>query len=131
MRNGHRRIFLATLAAFGMLAAPIGNAGASVQITGTVGANGKYLVTGMPVTGTTPAVFKLTFENLTSGTNLSLCAGTDADFQSGTCAMQLNGSGGPGFKFLTIVDMSTLSGKIIFVKRNVGTLASRFNLTVE
>ncbi len=129
--KSNRRIFIASLVALGMLAATIGAAHAAVVITGTVGASGKYLVTGMPVTGTTPAVLKLAFENLTGGTNLSLCAGSVADFNSGTCAMDLSSSGGPGFRFLTIIDMSTLSGKILFIKRGVGNQSSKFSLTVE
>jgi hypothetical protein len=60
-------------------------------------AAGKYLVTGAPVTTTTAAVLKLSFENTTPGTNLELCAGTGADFAAGTCPTRLSDSGGPGF----------------------------------
>jgi hypothetical protein len=125
------RILTITVAVLGLLGTGIENGRAAVLITGTIGGSGKYLVTGMAVTSTTPAVFKLAFENLTAGTNLVLCAGTLADFDSGVCAIRLVGSGGPGFKFLTIVDMSILSGKILFVQRAVGTLPSKFTLTVE
>jgi len=45
--------------------------------------------------------------------------------------MQLSDSGGPGFRFLTIVDTQKLSGKIIFVRREVGSANSQFTLTVE
>src|SRR5207248_2380391 len=38
-------------------------------ITGTVGTDGKYLVTGMPVDTATHTVLKLAFENNTAGTN--------------------------------------------------------------
>jgi hypothetical protein len=38
------------------------------NITGTVGSNGKYLVTGMPVDTESHAVLKIAFENNTSGT---------------------------------------------------------------
>jgi hypothetical protein len=58
-------------------------------------------------------------------------AGTDADFESGTGGTELSGSGGPGFQFLTITDTHTLSGKIIFVRREVGTADSQFSLMVE
>ena len=128
MRNGIGK--LAALALLGLFAtsAP-GNA--AVQITGTVGTSGKYLVTGMPVSGPASGVVKLVFGNLTSGTNLQLCAGTAADFGSGTCALDLSSSGGPGFNFLTIVDLAQLNGKVLFVKRAVGTATARFSLTVE
>jgi hypothetical protein len=116
---------------FGLIAVPTGNALASTTITGTVGASGKYLVTGAPVTTTTVTVLKLSFENQTPGTNLELCAGTAADFASGTCSIRLSDSGGPGFVFLTITDTSQLSGKIIFVQRAVGFASSNFALTVE
>jgi len=122
---------LGLLVGFGVLTVSTGNALASTTITGTVGASGKYLVTGTPVTATTSTVLKLSFENKTSGTNLELCAGTPADFASGTCSIRLSDSGGPGFVFLTITDTSQLSGKIIFVLRAVGFAPSTFALTVE
>jgi hypothetical protein len=43
-------------------------------------------------------------ENKTSGTNLGLYAGTDAEFASGSGGLQLSDSGSPGFQFLTIVE---------------------------
>jgi hypothetical protein len=85
----------------------------------------------MPVSGPATAVIKIVFENLTSGANLELCAGSTADFGSGTCALALSSSGSPGFSFLTIVDLAQLNGKVLFVKRAVGTAASKFSLTVE
>jgi hypothetical protein len=100
-------------------------------LTGTVGSDGKYLVSGMPVTTATHAVLKLAFENNTPGTNLSLCAGSDADFAAGTAGITLSDSGGPGFKFLTIIDTRALSGKIIYVLRAVGTADAQFTLTVD
>src|SRR5215471_21341000 len=116
---------------FSFFAVATGNALASTTITGTLGASGKYLVTGAQVTTTTAAVLKLSFENKTPGTNLELCAGTAADFAAGTCSIRLSDSGGPGFVFLTITDTSQLSGKIIFVLRVVGLATATFNLTVE
>jgi len=118
------------LAALAILAVAA-TAEASVVITGTVGANGKYLVSGAPLTVPSSAVVKSTFQNLTSGTNLSLCAGSTGDFQSGSCATELASSGGPGFTFLSIVDGASLNGKVLFVKRNVGTTAAKFQVTVE
>jgi hypothetical protein len=118
------------LVGFGLLAVT-GNAFAYIIVTGTVGPSGKYLVTGMPVTTTTATVLKLSFENKTSGTNLELCAGTAADFASGTCSTRLSDSGGPGFAFLTITDTAQLSGKLMFVLRAVGIASSEFALTVE
>ena len=102
-----------------------------ITINGTVGSSGKYLVTGMPVDTKTHAVLKIAFENLTSGTNLGLFAGTDADFAAGSGGLQLSDSGGPGFQFLTIVDTHKLAGKIIHVLREVGTADSLFKLTVD
>jgi hypothetical protein len=61
-----------------------------ITITGTVGSSGKYLVTGLPVDTTANAVLKMAFENNTSGTNLALFAGTNANFKSGSGGMQLS-----------------------------------------
>jgi hypothetical protein len=102
-----------------------------LTLTGTVGPDGKYLVTGMPVSTTHHAVLKLTFENNTLGTNLALAAGSDADFAAGTAGIRLSDSGGPGFKFLTIIDTEALSGQIIYVLREVGTADAQFTLTVD
>jgi hypothetical protein len=102
-----------------------------ITITGSVGSSGKYLVTGLPVDTTANAVLKMAFENNTSGTNLALFAGTVAEFESGSGGMQLSDSGGPGFQFLTIIDTQQLSGKIIFVRREVGSANSQFTLTVD
>jgi hypothetical protein len=97
-----------------------------ITITGTVGSSGKYLVTGLPVDTTANAVLKIAFENNTSGTNLVLFAGTGAEFESGSGGMQLSDSAGPAFEFLTIIDTQQLSGKIIFVRREVGSANSQF-----
>jgi hypothetical protein len=102
-----------------------------ITVTGIVGSSGKYLVTGASVDVQIHSVLKIAFENKTSGTNLGLFVGTDADFASGTGGTQLSGSGGPGFQFLTITDTHKLSGKIMFVRREVGTADSQFSLTVE
>jgi len=102
-----------------------------INLTGTVGGSGKYLVSGMPVDTKTHTVLKIVFENKTAGTNLALFAGTDAEFAAGTSGLRLSDSGGPGFQFLTIIDSHKLSGKIIYVLREVGTADSQFSLTVE
>jgi hypothetical protein len=102
-----------------------------IAITGTVGSSGKYLVTGLPVDTKEHTVLKFTFENNTSGTNLGLFAGTDAEFASGSGGLQLSDSGGPGFIFLTIIDTHKLSGKILFVRREIGTADSAFTLTID
>ena len=102
-----------------------------VTITGSVGASGKYLVTGMPVDTSIHTVLKITFENNTAGTNLSFCAGTDANFAAGVAGLRLSDSGGPGFRFLTIIDTHKLTGKVLYVLREVGTAASQFTLNVE
>ena len=102
-----------------------------ITLTGTVGSNGKYLVTGIPVDTTANAVLKIAFENNTAGTNLALFAGTVANFETGTGGMQLSDSGGPGFRFLTIIDTQQLSSKIIFVRREVGAANAQFTLMIE
>ena len=130
MRNESRKLLVLGVA-LGSLGLAPERAHAAVQVTDTVGTSGKFLVTGMPVSSPASAVIKIVFGNLTSGTNLQLCAGSDADFGSGTCTLPLSSSGGPGFNFLTIVDLAQLNGKVLFVKRAVGTAASKFFLTVE
>lgn len=113
-----------------LLIAPVEQARAAVTIGGTVG--DKYLVTGIPVTtGNASAVFKISFENQTAGTNLALCAGSAADFAAKQCPLRLSDSGGPGFVFLTIIDSSQLAGKVIYVLRMVGSGNSKFSLTIE
>jgi hypothetical protein len=102
-----------------------------ITITGTVGSSGKYLVTGIPIDTEAHTVLKIVFENRTSGTNLALFAGTDADFASGSGGVQLSDSGGPGFQFLTIIGTHKLSGKVIFVRREVGTADSQFALSID
>ena len=101
-----------------------------ITITGTVGSSGKYLVSGIPVDASAPAVLKFSFENNTSGTNLSLFAGTTAQF-TGTGGTLLSDSGGPGFIFLTIIEAKKLNGNVIFVRRSVGTADSKFTLVVD
>jgi hypothetical protein len=102
-----------------------------ITITGTVGATGKYLVTGTAVTTTAHTVLKIAFENNTPGTNLALIAGTPAQFTSGTGGTQLSDSGGPGFQFLSIVDTQSLAGLVLFVRREVGTANAQFVLTID
>jgi hypothetical protein len=131
LRRALGRRWLSMVIVPALLAAFTGNAFAATTITGTVGATGKFLVTGAPVTTTTAAVLKISFGNDTGGTNLALCAGTIADFVSNHCALQLSDSGGPGFTFLTIVDTPALAGKVIFVLREVGVATSTFTLTIE
>ena len=126
-----QRLLSKMLGATALMVASMGSAFASTTITGTVETAGKYLVTGAPVTTTTATVLKLSFENITPGTNLELCAGTSADFIAGTCPTRLSDSGGPGFVFLTILDTPAISGKIIYVVRVVGTASATFRLTIE
>jgi hypothetical protein len=102
-----------------------------IQITGTVGSNGKYLVSGVPVSTQANAVLKIAFENETAGTNLALFAGTPAQFNSGTGGTQLSDSGGPGFRFLTITDAHALEGMVLFVRRAVGSANAQFTLFIE
>jgi hypothetical protein len=104
---------------------------AMIQLTGTVGSSGKYLLSGMPVNTQANAVLKIAFANNTAGTNLGLFAGTNAEFTTGTGGTQLSDSGGPGFQFLTITDAHALEGQVIFVRRLVGSADSQFTLNVE
>lgn len=125
------RLMLRMLGAATLVATCAGSAAASTTITGTVEAAGKYLVSGAPVTATTAAVLKISFENNTPGTNLELCAGAGTDFAAGTCPMRLSDSGGPGFLFLTIVDTPAIAGKFLYVLRVVGIAPAQFRLTIE
>ena len=132
LRSRNIRLLLGlAIVGFGLLAASTRNAFAATTVTGAVGSTGKYLVTGAPVTTTTVTMLKISFENKTPGTNLELCAGTAADFGSGTCSIRLSDSGGPGFIFLTITDTAQLSGKLIFARRAVGFATAEFALIVE
>ena|SRR5215831_4499629 len=128
----NRRLFATAVCAAALVCAIAVNAHA-LTITGTVGpgAGAKYLLTGSAVNVSTNAVFKISFETLTSGENLALCAGTVADFSAGKCATQLNDSGGPGFRFLTIVDAASLNGKQLFVIKEVGINPASFSFTIE
>ena len=129
---GHRIIrTFAGVAALGVLAVAASSAQAAITLTDTVGPSGKFLVTGAAVNATSPGRIKIVFGNLTAGVNLQLCAGTPADFTAGTCAVSLSSSGGPGFNFLTIVEAPALNGKVLFVKRAVGTANAGFSLTIE
>ena len=121
------RIALAALALLVSLTAV--QSAIALTINGTTGA--KYLVSGSPVNSTSFGVLKISFQNKTSGTNLSLCAGTAAEFSAGTCGTELASSGGPGFTFLAIQDSSKLNGKLLYVIRNVGSIDSAFTIVVE
>jgi hypothetical protein len=121
----------ATICAAVLIFASAGRAYA-LTITGTLSTGmDKYLLTGSVVNVSTNTVLKISFETLTAGDNLSLCAGTDADFTAGHCPTRLNISGGPGFTFLTIVDAASLNGKQLYVIRNVGINAASFRVTIE
>jgi hypothetical protein len=102
-----------------------------ITITGTVAPKGKYLITGANISSPAPGhLLKLTFETNTSGTNVSLLSGTLTDFENGT-GTQINGSGGPGFVFLSMLDSATLNGKIMYAKHEVGTVAAHFTLNID
>ena len=102
----------------------------ALTITGTVGGP-KYLLTGSAVNVTANIVLKISFETTSPGENLALCAGSIADFAAGHCATQLNDSGGPGFRFLTIVDAASLNGKHLYIIREVGSTPASFYFTIE
>ena len=125
----NRRSLAAMVCAAALMLAGARNAQA-LTITGTVG-GGKYLLTGIAINVTANAVLKISFETTTAGENLSLCAGSIADFAAGRCGIQLNDSGGPGFRFLAIVDAASLNGKQLYIIRNVGTNPATFSFTIE
>jgi hypothetical protein len=102
-----------------------------INITGTVGSSGKYLVSGIPTESHATIPLKIVFENRTAGTNLGLFAGTAADFESSSGGTELVDSGGPGFQFLSIIDAVQLKGKVLFVRREVGNVEAQFSLSIE
>jgi len=101
----------------------------ALSISGTVGQ--KYLLTGSAVNVSANAVLKISFETTSPGDNLALCAGSVADFAAGRCATPLNDSGGPGFRFLTIVDAASLNGKHLYILREAGSTPTSFFFTIE
>jgi hypothetical protein len=119
----------AVLACVAALALAGPSKGEALTITGNVGT--KYLLTGSAVNVTANAVLKISFETTSPGDNLALCAGSASDFAAGRCATQLNDSGGPGFRFLTIVDAASLNGKHLYIIREVGINPASFSFTIE
>jgi len=103
----------------------------AVTITGTVPANGKYVISAATLSITTHAVLKITFQTLTPGTNLSFCAGSDSQFNAKHCGMMLGISGGGGYTSLSIIDAANLNGMILYVIRDVGSADSKFTITIE
>jgi hypothetical protein len=132
-RSMLKRTALATAVCAAVLSLCGASKADALTINGTVGPgpSAKYLLTGSGVDVTTNAVFKMSFETTTPGENLALCAGSIADFVSGRCATQLNDSGGPGFRFLTIVDAASLNGKQLYVIKEVGINPASFSFTIE
>ena len=128
----NRKLFATSVFTAALMCGFVGKAHA-LTITGTVGPGpaAKYLLTGSAVNVTTNSVFKISFETITPGENLELCAGSIADFVAGKCATQLNDSGGPGFRFLTIVDAASLNGKHLFLVKAVGINPASFVFTIE
>lgn len=94
-------------------------------------ADPKYLITGMPEILASDAVLRILFETKTSGTNVALCAGTRDDAARGQCSMYVSGSGGPGYRFLTLVDAAALSGRVLYAVREVGDVPAQFALTID
>jgi hypothetical protein len=94
-------------------------------------ANPGYLISAMPEILAGDAVLRILFEARTSGTNVALCAGTMDDAARGKCSMPVSGSGGPGFRFLTLLEVAELSGKVLYVIREVGDLPAQFALTID
>ena len=132
-RSVLKRTALATAVCAAVLSLGSASKADPLTITGTVGPgpSAKYLLTGSAVDVSTNAIFKMSFETTTPGENLELCAGSGADFISGHCPQRLNDSGGPGFRFLTIVDAASLNGKILYVLKAVGNNAASFSFTID
>ena len=122
--------WLATTIAAGALLCSAATEARALTIVGTV-FDKKSLLTGSPVNTTAHALLKISFETTTEGNNLSLCAGSGTDFAAGVCRQQLNGSGGPGSTFLTIIDAAVLDGKILYVLQNAGDSPASFTVTIE
>jgi len=103
-----------------------------ITITGNVAPKGKYLLTGAPVDSAGAVIpLKMSFENMTAGTNLVLCTGTVAQFTAGVVGTQLSSSGGPGFQFLTIIDAVKLNGLVLYVLHTVGAVNANFTFTID
>jgi hypothetical protein len=128
MRSRCRMVLMLHAAAviFGTM---IENAHAAVIFTRQTAA--EIYVTENQVVAKGDTIFKIIFEDKTSGTNLLLCAGTKTDYDSGNCAITLSTSAGPGWQYQRIIDGKTIQGKILFVIRHSGTTLSQFVLTIE
>lgn len=130
MKN-HCRMVLIVLMTVVILGAMLGKSFA-LTITDTT-VDGKFLVTGMPVTPKSGphALLRISFMDNTAATNVQLCAGTMAQFTADTCGIELSDSGGPGFQFLTLIDDQALAGKQIYVIRASGTVEANFTMVIE
>jgi hypothetical protein len=87
-----------------------------ITITGAASSPG-YLVTTWPL-NVTGGLIKLSFQCNTSGANLALFAGTEANLTSQSGGIGLCGSSGA--TFLAIVDAKVLNGQLLFVRPEVG-----------
>ncbi|HTA42815.1 MAG TPA: hypothetical protein VK789_10225 [Bryobacteraceae bacterium] len=76
-------------------------------------------------------MLKFSFETTSAGDNLALCADSGTDFDAGLCPIRLNDSGGPGFRFLNVIDASDFDGKILYNLREVGANPASFNFTID
>lgn len=105
---------------------------ASVAITGAVPAGAKYyLLTTFPVTGSEHWTLKFSFQTLTAGAALSLCAASEEQFKTNACEIELAHSVESGPGKLVIVDQSQLSGRVLFIRRDIGAAQWKFMLNVE
>jgi hypothetical protein len=121
---------LASMLSMAAIVLTCANQGKALTITGNVGA--KYLLTGSAFNTTNVhSLLKISFETTSPGDNLALCAGSASDFAAGVCAKQLNDSGGPGFRFLTVIDAADLDGKQLYILREVGINPASFSITIE
>jgi len=109
----------------------LGQAGARAAVTITDTVSGAFLVSGAKISTATHSNVKISFSNNTAGTNLELCAGTTAQFSAKVCGTVVSDSGGPGFNFLTLVDLVEYNDKYLYVLEVSGTEAASFTLTIE
>jgi hypothetical protein len=126
-----RNVLAALFCLIAVLFSAAPKAQAAVTITGTVPSGGKYLISAAPLGITTHAVLKITFQNLTSGTNLSFCAGSLSQSNAKQCGTLLGASGDPGYTTLAIIDAANLNGMVLYVIREAGSANSNFTMTIE
>lgn len=132
MRNTIMK-FAARLAAVAIVAAGISGASqadAAVTISGATFAG--YLLTTSPIKLSNSSTMRMLLTGLTSGATLEVCAGTQAQFQSSTCATQLAYTRGQQ-STLVIIDPKLLNGQELFVLYSNGSSGgvAQFSVVID